>query len=237
MPGKEAKEGYYCDTCKYQEGNYVDNKKDGIWTKYYTNTWIKRAEVTYENDLPNGPYTLYYKDGRVMERGMLQDGDNFGELKKFWANDTVRQLKTFNSNGEVDGYMYDYFPNGQIKRISKFNNGIQIDTMIEYASAGMIYRWSVYDSLGNDIENKRYKTDVFPHIGMMNKKPCLEKPLADSLEEVPVSIVRYGRLHADGVFEGRCLRFGRYYLYNGDGTLKSIQFWGGGKFIRDELDD
>ncbi len=239
LKGVEAKEkeGYYLDTAKYMEGNYKDNRKEGLWTKYYTNSWSKRSEITYEHDIPNGPYRLYYKDGKLQEEGILVNGDNRDSIIKYWNNDSLRQVKRFDEEGREHGYVISYFPNGQIKKKYKSNHGVIVDTLVEYGSTNILRHFAVYDSLGNVLVDQRFSTSVIPHIGIHNKRPCLEKDIPDSLIEQRISVVRSNKLLADGIFEGRCLRFGRYYVYDGDGGLLSIQLWGNGEFVRDELED
>jgi len=239
LKGVEAKEkeGYYRDTAKYMEGTYKDDLKEGMWIKYYTNSWNKRSEITYVHDVPNGPYRLYYKDGHLQEEGLLLNGDNRESIIKYWNNDTLRQTKHFDNEGREHGAVISYFPNGEIKQKHKSVHGVIVDTLVEYGSAHILKHFAVYDSLGVVLEDQRYSTSIIPRIGIHNKRPCLEKEIPDSLKEKRITVVRSNKLLADGIFEGRCLRFGRYYVYDGDGGLLTIQLWGNGEFVRDELED
>ena len=55
--------------------NYVIGKdyKHGIW-KYYDNDGILSSIETYQNDKLEGPYEVYYSDGRIKEKGIYSNG-------------------------------------------------------------------------------------------------------------------------------------------------------------------
>lgn len=235
--GNEALERFYCDTCRYKEGFYSDDLKVGVWTKYYTNSTAKQSEITFDNDLPNGPYTLYYQDGKIQEKGTLLNGKNVGEMIKFWTNDSVKQRKTFDENGVLHGYVMEFFPNGQLKLKYKRNKGVRVDTLVEYGSMNQTIHTVYYDSLGDIISQTRSYPKGIPTTTFINKRPGLERELPDSLSNCEVSIVRSGKLFVEGTFSGRMLNTGRYYVYDHNGILTGIQFWANGHFVRDEYID
>ena len=67
-----------------EEGDYLDNKKIGIWTKYYPGG-IKKHELTFTNNPPNGYAKFYYKDGLLQEEGMWKDNKRHGQ-GTYWKN-------------------------------------------------------------------------------------------------------------------------------------------------------
>jgi hypothetical protein len=57
-------QGYATDQV-IEEGGYEANKKQGLWKRYHTNGKLQ-SEITYQNNIPNGPYNTYYKTGIQM---------------------------------------------------------------------------------------------------------------------------------------------------------------------------
>lgn len=47
---------------KQQQGNYVDDKKNGLWIQWYSNG-IKKSEGNYVDDKKNGLWIQWYTDG------------------------------------------------------------------------------------------------------------------------------------------------------------------------------
>ena len=235
--GDVAIEGYYCDTCKYKEGFYVDDSRNGLWTKFYTNTWLVKSEMTYSNNIPNGPYVLYFRDGKVQEQGTLLNGENSGPLIKYWNNDSIKETKNYDELGRLHGYVVNYFPNGTIRLKYKYRHDVKVDTLWEFGSMNVVTRMTCFDSLGNQLWDKRNSTRNIPTVGMVQGRPCLSGRIPDTLSKKEISVVNGSRLLAYGTFEGTFLLTGRYYTYNGDGGLISVQYWANGHFVRDEMEE
>ncbi|SFO68735.1 MORN repeat variant [Chitinophaga sp. YR627] len=70
------------------EGNYVDNKKEGIWKKYAVSGGII-AEETYKHDQLNGYARYFYPNGKVSAEGAFVAMDINGEVDYFRIVDPV----------------------------------------------------------------------------------------------------------------------------------------------------
>ena len=52
-----------------EEGDYIDNKRAGVWKGYHPNGKIQ-YEITYTDGKPEGYAKFYYKNGNIAEEGM-----------------------------------------------------------------------------------------------------------------------------------------------------------------------
>lgn len=107
--GKDRPEMNYCSDCKVEEGEYVNDRKEGVWIKYYSNGNPK-LKGEFKNGRPHGPYEKFWENGNIKERGCFRN--------KTCLNDSVY---FYNEEGELirtDLIKYKYSPNGRIKESS-----------------------------------------------------------------------------------------------------------------------
>jgi hypothetical protein len=63
-----------CDSCKIEEGTYINDRKEGVWTKYYKDGINPRLQGTYIDNRPNGNYTKFDLNGSIIEEGNFTPG-------------------------------------------------------------------------------------------------------------------------------------------------------------------
>lgn len=68
----DSKRPDYSKDAIIEKGQYVNNKKEGLWTTYYPNGNIK-MELTYMNNRPDGYCKLYYENGCINEEGIWKN--------------------------------------------------------------------------------------------------------------------------------------------------------------------
>ena len=61
MPG-------YSESAIVEEGEFSEGRKIGMWKAYFPSGKLK-SEITHDNGRPKGPYTTYYENGQIEERG------------------------------------------------------------------------------------------------------------------------------------------------------------------------
>ena len=122
--GAISSEQGYAPDAKVEEGNFISNRKDGLWKKYYPNGKIK-SEIEYKNGKPSGKFTTYFDNGQIEEKGTWKTGKFTGGYEMYYSNGQIRTQQTFNENGQREGKVVMYHPNGQ-KEI-EFNtvNGVE----------------------------------------------------------------------------------------------------------------
>ena len=49
---------------KTEEKNYINGKQEGLWTKFFEETGIKKEETFYKDGVQQGLWTEWYSDGQ-----------------------------------------------------------------------------------------------------------------------------------------------------------------------------
>jgi len=88
------------------KGNFVDNKKEGLWVFREELTGVKLAEITYKDGLRNGPIKLWYSS-------FIGSGKIAGHKK----------LEAFFLQGNYHGIYKIFVPDGKISSEVEFDNG------------------------------------------------------------------------------------------------------------------
>ena len=68
IKGSMLSDATYKPEEKVEEGNYKNNRKDGLWKKYWPGGKL-RNEINYALGKPTGEYKLFYENGKLEEHG------------------------------------------------------------------------------------------------------------------------------------------------------------------------
>ena len=98
-------------------GNFLDDKKEGVWT-VWESTGVKLAEISYKNDLKNGPVKLWYGS-------YIDSGKNAGHLK----------LQASFLNGEYHGKYELFLSDGEKIIEVELNHGEIVKAHLYYEKA------------------------------------------------------------------------------------------------------
>lgn len=120
-----------------EQGDYLDNKKIGIWTKYYPNG-NKKHELTFTNNLPNGYAKFYYKDGLLQEEGMWKDNKWVGEYRYYHENGNLFYNWVYNSQGKREGTQQYFYENGNLMIEGSWKEGSESGLLKEYYENGSV---------------------------------------------------------------------------------------------------
>lgn len=130
------------------KGNFVDNKKDGLWT-VWESTGVKIAEITYNDGMKNGPVKLWYGSS-------IDSGKRAGNIKleaNFLQNNYHGHYKTSLPDGKIRNEVE--YENGNINQVKLYDyNGNLVDVAkqeaIQYAKKDMerdFELFSAYDKV------------------------------------------------------------------------------------------
>ncbi|HLO92652.1 MAG: toxin-antitoxin system YwqK family antitoxin [Chloroflexota bacterium] len=97
---------------KVSEGNYINEKKDGVW-KYYNNDSIVIAEENYVNGVPNGVWKTFYANGAIYEEMPYVNGIKEGTWMQYFYDGPIKTKATY-KNGLLEGLATFYYPNGRV---------------------------------------------------------------------------------------------------------------------------
>lgn len=74
--GKRYK--FYKNNQIVEDGNYVNDKKNGVWKTYHSTGKVEN-EIRYVNDEPNGRAKFYSEDGKLLVEGIMKGKDFIGD--------------------------------------------------------------------------------------------------------------------------------------------------------------
>lgn len=162
--GKDRPELNFCLECKIEEGEYINDRKEGVWIKYHSNGNPK-LKGEFENGRPRGTYEKYWENGCLKERGCFRNSTCLNDTVYFYSEEGVL-IRT-------DLIRYKYTPNGTIKEESdcslnnnktnigateSFNQNIQNNTTIN--TKGVPFDPEGYNKVYTK-ENELYLEGIF----------------------------------------------------------------------------
>jgi len=80
--GKDRPGGCYKSSQVVEEGRYINNVKNGLWTEYYCNG-NKRTALEFIKGRPDGQATMYFENGTIEETGTWKNNRWIGKYQKF----------------------------------------------------------------------------------------------------------------------------------------------------------
>ncbi|RMG78739.1 MAG: toxin-antitoxin system YwqK family antitoxin [Bacteroidetes bacterium] len=228
-----------------EEGDFVNNRKTGIWKKYFPNGNLK-SEITYVNGRPNGPYKIYYENGQLQEEGTWKNNRNVGTFKRYYENGNLQQEFNFTASGKREGMQKYYHENGQVMIEGHWADGKENGEIKEYYANGEIKAIKYFN--GGSIDPAKTKT-------FEPKEPIKEQPVVEEPKEVKVAVVektettrsvtffdgngfhtlynKNRQVSKVGEFKNGRLWNGKWYRYNKDGILENIEIYKNGRYVGD----
>ncbi|MFA8435981.1 MAG: toxin-antitoxin system YwqK family antitoxin [Marinifilaceae bacterium] len=140
VDGNNLKQGRWVElnnAVKIQEGNYIDNKKQGIWRKYYLNGNIAH-KVTYRDNRPEGAMCFYYESGEILEEGIWKNEHWVGEFKFYNKNGNLSYKWHYNDAGRRTGEQKYYYESGKIKIDGFWKDGVKEGEVKEFYPDGSV---------------------------------------------------------------------------------------------------
>jgi uncharacterized protein len=120
----EDKQGHYIyfyeNGQKESEGNYLDNKRDGVWSYWYENGQ-KKSEGMNVGNKAEGLWEYWYESGEKKSEGKFLNDQKDGTWNYWYTNGKLQFVETFKKC--VMSYSEGYFENGVMKYKGNFVNG------------------------------------------------------------------------------------------------------------------
>jgi len=224
-----------------EEGEYLDNKRTGVWKKYYP-TGVLQSEINYIENHPYGSYITYYPNSKVEEAGFWAANKNTGDFKRFHENGKLAQEFNFNSKGKRDGVQKYYFPNGELQCSVEIDNGVAHGDYILYYSNGVVREEKRITN--GEVEPGSIKTyqlakplkTVIPAPELSHEETTprqSDKPNLGVFKDTGFNTLynRDRQITQVGEFlEGR-LWDGKWHKYDENGILRRVEVYREGRFI------
>ncbi len=224
-----------------EEGKYLNNKREGVWKKYFPTGNIQ-SEITYEGNHPLGTYKIFYPEGEVEEKGLWRVNRNTGNFIRYHENGKVAQKFNFNESGKRQGIQEYFYENGNIQMSVELENGVLHGKMKTFYSDGsprqekrMTNGEVEEESVVNYKPRTKVKVDAsMPDIPRKEMRPATsDKPnLAEfkssgfnTLYNINKQVTQVGKFINGRMWEGK------WYRYDDNGLLRRVEIYKDGRFI------
>ena len=234
----------YPDGALVEEGRFRDNKRVGLWRRYWPNGRLM-SEVTYEMGRPRGQYTTYYRTGKVEEHGHWDLDRNTGAFKRYHPNGQVAQDFIFDTNGVRNGDQKYYHDNGELAVQVHIREGREEGLLKRFDASGQLTQQAEFNNGVINAGNSRWIKPVpkaedlrpAPDAAVAPVVSADEKPNAVPFRETGWNTLYDGqlRISQQGDFVNGRLSDGRVYVYDKDGLLSRIKVYKNGRYTGDAV--
>lgn len=225
----------------YEEGTYVDSKKNGVWKRFWPNGKVL-SEIEYQQNRPQGEYRIYEKDGSLEEDGNWAYNTNTGDFKRYHENGQLAQDFQFDKNGVRQGQQKYYHENGKLAVDVNIKDGKEQGKLTRYYESGELKAEVAYnDGKVNEAASKWIapKKDMPAKVETAKAAPKVsteEKVNEASLFNHNGHNTLYNRdrqITQVGIFKNGKLFNGKYYKRTTNGILTRIEIYKQGVYIGD----
>ncbi|MBU2493553.1 MAG: TonB family protein [Bacteroidetes bacterium] len=100
--------------------------QEGI-IKTYSNDKILESEISYINDLYDGPSYWYFPNGNIKKEINYSEGKVNGWVREYYENGLLKK-EYFANNGVIEGDVKLFYDNGGLKEVLSYENGKLINS-------------------------------------------------------------------------------------------------------------
>ena len=227
-----------------KEGNYVNNRKSGIWKTYYPSGVLK-SEITYVNNRPNGYAKIYYKNGKLSEEGIWKGTKWVGKYNYYYENGKKAYEWSFNDNGKRSGVQKYYYESGKIRIEGDWQDGKENGVIKEYYEKGGVKSEKLFAAGSFNANSskfyaeKKVKVEDIPddtnatiskeHITKENPNKTYKAFTGNGQHKLYNA---YKKIDREGEFRNGKLINGKRYYYNSDGNLIKTVIYENGRVIK-----
>lgn len=239
--GADYPESGYALEVKVQEGNYVNDQKEGLWIKYQEDGKTPKIIGAYFNNRPVGHYQKYYDSGILKETGSFTKNQYHDSLILYFENGQREYAGWYDSNGREHGLVRYWNPDGTLEFEYTANHGSippsanhiphggcdggKYDLEIVYAEPDSV---NVYQSTQSPVR-KTVDPSPAPEVGS-NPQTHGVKWNPDSNNKV---YNEDDEIWQDGTFRNGKLWNGKVYVYDQDGILLKVKIYREGVYYAD----
>ncbi len=238
--GKDRPEAGYPAEGKIEEGTFVDDRKEGIWIKYYNDGVTPKLKGEFHNHRPDGVYIKYDASGQIIEKGTFEKSNYKDSLKRFIDGVCIYEAK-FDDTGKESGKVTYRYPNGKPEFIYTAKEGKATGAATRYWPNGDVKEKITYDSNGNVVNTVQLDM-VNPPVEIKSNEPKVIAPKIKEMETlgIPFQANGYNKVYnknkeiwQDGQFKNGSLWDGKVYEYDSDGILLKVKVFKNGAYHSD----
>lgn len=241
--GKDRIFSNYPANALVEEGNFVNGFKEGVWIKYFPDGKTKKLEGNYVNNRPMGQYTRYHKNGVIMEKGNFSRKNFSGPYARYYKNGNLSYSCTFDKQGKETGSVKHYHLNGTLAMEYTAQDGMVLGKMTKYYENGSVQEIREYGDKGQIA-----KVEKFKPVNKVVSKPIKEKKIVPPHVDKPntrgATFNSNGNnriynendaIWMDGMFRNGQLWDGKVFDYDSNGILIKVRLFKNGVYHSDTL--
>ncbi|MCX6310860.1 MAG: hypothetical protein NT084_04410 [Bacteroidetes bacterium] len=240
--GRDKKDPTFPNDNKWQEGRYKDSQKIGVWIEYFA-TGLKRSELTFVNNRPNGHAVMYNDNGKKSEEGTWVGTRWVGDYKLFYDDGTPRQDFNYSQLGQREGTQTYVHPNGKVAITVDMKGGKEQGWKKEYDENGNLIRETFFaDGVIDPAQTKTYDTPTpekapeekeIKGVAKVVDDPNFKPNKGTFNGEGDWILYKNGQITMKGNFHSKRLVNGEERIYDNNGLLRQIKLYKEGKYVGD----
>ena len=227
---------------KIEEGFYKDDRKDGVWTKYYNDGITPRLRGEYHDNRPRGQFTKKYSNGKNREVGTFYRNKYKDSLKRFYENGVVEYEANYDELGKEQGQVKYLYPNGQVEFVYEAQSGLPTGKAARYYENGDI-KEVIYYAADGSVEKSEVKEMVRSIVNVL--EPVVSKEPAPIVVNPRTKGAKFesngynkvynvnDEIWQDGDFISGRLWDGKVYECDSDGILLKVKVFKKGLYHSD----
>ncbi|MGB0932635.1 MAG: toxin-antitoxin system YwqK family antitoxin [Lishizhenia sp.] len=237
--GKDIPSKNYPDLVKVKEGEYDDDRKEGLWVSYYKDGKSPKTEGTYRNNRPTGSYVKYWENGTIREKGVFIQKKYQDSLQRFNDKGILIYEGNYDSEGNENGTVKYYYDNGQLELEYQVEQGIIKGKSIRYWPNGDVKEVQIYNQDGSIMSTEKIAQQTVqiakkPAPSNIKKAPKIENPPLEFNKNGYNKVYNNNKeIWMDGEFNNGLLWDGILYIYDEDGLLKKVEVYKEGLYHSD----
>ena len=132
------------------EGNYVNTKRDSVWTYYSYYTKAVSYKATYKMGMRDGKSQSFYPNGEITEEIVWRNDQKEGPWRQYFEDKRLKLSATY-VNGKLEGAFLIYSPDGKKETEGKYRNNFPDGKWMRYKDDGTVA--SVVEYVNGQIAN------------------------------------------------------------------------------------
>ncbi len=231
---------------KVEEGDYLNDRKEGLWIKYHDDGKTPKIKCEYKNNRPVGVYVRTGISGIPKEIGTFEKNRQLDSLKRFYDNGKLEYEAWYNENGKEHGRVNYFYESGQLEWTYIATDGVPSQSVRYDINGQMIPGRTVIHSgeikepityIPDSVKNYPVSTQLSE---TRQKTPLPHLPETPNTRDMPFKPNGYNKVYnsdneiwLDGTFVNGQLYDGKHYVYDRDGILLWIQIFKKGVYHSD----
>jgi antitoxin component YwqK of YwqJK toxin-antitoxin module len=106
----------------YRDSTELGYRSHGLFQEFFQDGSLK-YKANYVNGLPDGPVISYHNPKQIFYKEFWSKGKIVGKIIRYFENGKIEQIGYFNNKGQETGEWKEFYNDGNIRLVIKFDKG------------------------------------------------------------------------------------------------------------------